>query len=415
MGIEEERFINCVPNELLCSICTDVVEDPLECAECETAFCKTCIEDWMSRSQDCPNRCKITLRPPHRILRNILESQQLRCRRYKEGCPFVSDLAKIKSHDEEDCPVRIVKCNYPGCNAYIFVNDIALHEKSCEFRHKICPGCSANLSLIESQNHSCITYLKEIISKLEEISIKNSQEIQYLENAILSKRSGYQQMHPGVSCQKCKAEPIIGIRFKCLSCESYDLCAICMPNSVHGHKFIPMENSGEHEGVTCDSCSQFPIVGLRYKCKNCINTGTIYIDLCHMCKIQNSHEHKKFYIWVPFQVSVTHLKGSKGVYRPGEEFERSWKVTNNGLDIITNIVMICTEGDPCSNLYIVKTKRKIFDTLSIEPGCSVVLSIKDRIEQTQSGEYTATWRLGTTDRVSFFGAELRYNIVILNI
>jgi hypothetical protein len=176
-----------------------------------------------------------------------------------------------------------------------------------------------------------------------------------------------------------------------------------------------MENSGEHEGVTCDGCSQFPIMGLRYKCKSCLNTGRLYIDLCHKCKIEDNHEHKEFYIWVPFQVSVTHLKGNKGVYRPGEEFERSWKVTNNGLDIITNIVMICTEGNPCSNLYIVRTKQKRFDKLSIEPGCSVVLTIKDKIEKTPSGEYCATWRLGTTDRISFFGAELRYNIMILNI
>lgn len=122
----------------------------------------------------------------------------------------------------------------------------------------------------------------------------------------------------------------------------------------------------------------------------------------------------EYYIWVPFQVTVTHLKPAKSVYRLGEDFERSWKVTNNGLDIITNIVMICTEGDPCSNLYTVRIMQKKFNQLILEPGCSAVVTIQDKIQQKQAGEYSSCWRLGTTDRVSFFGTQLRYNLIVIN-
>lgn len=276
MGIEVERFLNYIPNELICSICTDVVDDPRECSDCETSFCKKCIEDWMSRSQLCPNRCNITLRQSHRIIRSMLESQELKCRRYKEGCPYTSDLAKIKLHEEENCPFRTVKCIHPDCNEYIYMNKIQSHESSCPYIQLTCPKCQGDLQQTGQEHHSCIPYFKDMIDKLEEISITQLQEIQRLENAILSRSQGYQQMHPGVRCQECGVVPIIGIRFKCLSCEVYDLCEVCMADSPHDHNFIPMENSADHEGVTCDVCNQFPIIGLRYKCRICGNIGMFY-------------------------------------------------------------------------------------------------------------------------------------------
>lgn len=33
-----------------------------------------------------------------------------------------------------------------------------------------------------------------------------------------------------------------------------------------------------HEGIECDGCLQLPIIGVRYKCKNCAD-----FDLCSKC------------------------------------------------------------------------------------------------------------------------------------
>lgn len=105
MGIDVNRFKGEVDEELLCPICSAVLENPLQVRKalytswrrtvkyswillqqapnCEHAFCSACIHEWLSRQPTCPvDRQTITppqLRPVPRILRNLLYRWQ--CRR----------------------------------------------------------------------------------------------------------------------------------------------------------------------------------------------------------------------------------------------------------------------------------------------------------------------------------------------
>lgn len=53
MGYDIERFVGYVNEGLLCSICRDVLEDPLQ-APCEHAFCTACIHGWLVHHSNCP-------------------------------------------------------------------------------------------------------------------------------------------------------------------------------------------------------------------------------------------------------------------------------------------------------------------------------------------------------------------------
>ena len=44
MGYDVARFMGEVDEELLCPICSGVLEDPLQAPECEHAFCMGCIQ-----------------------------------------------------------------------------------------------------------------------------------------------------------------------------------------------------------------------------------------------------------------------------------------------------------------------------------------------------------------------------------
>ena len=44
MGYDVARFMGDVDEELLCPICSGVLEDPLQAPECEHAFCMGCIQ-----------------------------------------------------------------------------------------------------------------------------------------------------------------------------------------------------------------------------------------------------------------------------------------------------------------------------------------------------------------------------------
>jgi len=48
-------------------------------------------------------------------------------------------------------------------------------------------------------------------------------------------------VHSGVACHSCKMNPIIGVRYKCANCKSYDICANCESKGVHRwHVFIKL-------------------------------------------------------------------------------------------------------------------------------------------------------------------------------
>ena len=41
---------------LQCSICLDLVMEPVECQKCSKLFCKECINNWLQNSTQCPNK-----------------------------------------------------------------------------------------------------------------------------------------------------------------------------------------------------------------------------------------------------------------------------------------------------------------------------------------------------------------------
>lgn len=97
MGYDITRFIDKIDEEFLCSICTMVLENPLQ-SFCEHMFCDVCIKGWLMLKYDqiCPNdRTSLTfdqLKVPGRIIRNLLNKLNIRC----DFCKWKANL-KLKS------------------------------------------------------------------------------------------------------------------------------------------------------------------------------------------------------------------------------------------------------------------------------------------------------------------------------
>ncbi|KAF8512331.1 hypothetical protein JB92DRAFT_2928993 [Gautieria morchelliformis] len=113
-------------------------------------------------------------------------------------------------------------------------------------------------------------------------------------------------VHAGVSCDSCEMPAIIGVRWKCLVCENYDLCTDCRSSgkctNQHSvqHRVLRIESPQTplpiHEGWECDGCKTAPIVGVRWKCLVCDE-----YDLCDACHSSEAHpvEHQVLRIESP--------------------------------------------------------------------------------------------------------------------
>ena len=102
MGFDVERFVNPVNEGLLCCICRDVLEDPLQ-APCEHAYCSTCINGWLVHENCCPED------------RRLLFSSQLKPPfRYLCTCSFSCDIKKFRLMFISDSLVQLltIQCQY---------------------------------------------------------------------------------------------------------------------------------------------------------------------------------------------------------------------------------------------------------------------------------------------------------------
>ena len=112
MGWDINRFIRTksIEAELICSICTDVVEDPVQ-TEFDHIFCRDCINEWLQKGNGtCPVERHVisqdSLKSPNRIIKQILNNLIIRCKSYGGGCCLMSrleDIARLIEHEIDQC------------------------------------------------------------------------------------------------------------------------------------------------------------------------------------------------------------------------------------------------------------------------------------------------------------------------
>lgn len=157
MGYDTARFKDEVDDELLCPICTGVLEDPVQAEKCEHSFCRGCIGDWLSKHPSCPidrgDLTKPQLKPVPRILRNLLSKLQVNC-----------------DHMDE------------GCGEWLKLDSLEIHLKVCDFNPKKPIQCDKGCKLMhmkcETQSHDCI---KELRVLLDETKVRHRQSEERLE------------------------------------------------------------------------------------------------------------------------------------------------------------------------------------------------------------------------------------------
>ena len=125
MGLDVNRFRGgSVDEELLCPICTGVLESPVQAPICEHAFCSACIREWMSRGNSGRSTCPVDrqeftspqLKPVPRILKNLLARLEISCDNASYGCEVITKLDLLPHHlkDCEHNPKKPVSC-LQGC------------------------------------------------------------------------------------------------------------------------------------------------------------------------------------------------------------------------------------------------------------------------------------------------------------
>ncbi|KAM4027850.1 RING finger protein 151-like isoform 1-T1 [Anomaloglossus baeobatrachus] len=229
MGYDIERFLGYVNEGLLCCICRDVLERPLQ-APCEHAFCASCIHGWLVHHNNCPeDRHALTvtdLRALHRYMRNDLSRLQIQCKNYRSGCEMVCSLESIDKHERE-CEHSRMSCINAGkylissisalsvlfcvtfsegflllgCPIQFERRHLDSHLAVCEHRSRECPnGCGYAILSAEDLQHNCIAELRtelellrsEMICRVEETKQEMESRLDSQRRHMVQKESLFQ-------------------------------------------------------------------------------------------------------------------------------------------------------------------------------------------------------------------------------
>nr|XP_046159338.1 RING finger protein 151-like isoform X4 [Oncorhynchus gorbuscha] len=175
MGYDLERFVGYVNEGLLCCVCRDVLERPLQ-APCEHAYCDACISSWLIHHHSCPeDRLPLdisTLRPLHRYMRNDLSRLQIRCVNSGQGCDAVCCLETLHTHEDE-CPFTFISCSSTGCPVQVERRGLESHLLECEFRSRAClSGCGHTLLSVDQSQHNCVAELRTELELLRFVCLR---------------------------------------------------------------------------------------------------------------------------------------------------------------------------------------------------------------------------------------------------
>ena len=177
------HFINPPPDDVICPLCLDIIEEPYQFTCCGQHICKKCKDKFKQQatttrtntSRQIP-RCpmcrhnKYSMLPDKYFERNTLNKLLIWC---SEGCGQEIELGRLKSHLSQ-CPCIQLDCPN-GCGSKVQGQFMAEHKKNCPKRPFTCHYCKyqSTYEVIVNEHHPvCDKYLIICPNKCSEDEIE---------------------------------------------------------------------------------------------------------------------------------------------------------------------------------------------------------------------------------------------------
>lgn len=182
MGVPDEEFADpdAVPEDLRCSLCFEVLQDPVEgSCGCEKPFCRPCLARAVEGPRRCPH-CRVALRledmhVAHRTIRARLDALQRRCPR--PGCSWTGLLEA--RHDHQCLPARMEQVLRENAELR---NQVAKTQSELKEKSGLLEAEREQKRLRVSEKDAEITQLKGRVAELTGVSDEMEGVIRQLSN-----------------------------------------------------------------------------------------------------------------------------------------------------------------------------------------------------------------------------------------
>ena len=141
-----------IDDEFRCSICNEPFEKPT-CTPCDHTFCRSCIEEWLKKSNDTNSVCPVCrhplsidddLKPASRIISNRIDRYLVKCSACQQDKiprgEFADHVSKMCGKTNVSCSACDILCPWIGPR-----NQLSNHLATCPYQ-KIRPALKSLLA-----------------------------------------------------------------------------------------------------------------------------------------------------------------------------------------------------------------------------------------------------------------------------
>ena len=151
----------------ICSICLNLVWNPIDCSKCQNIFCKYCIDIIKKEKKySCPLCRKLFKSSNCKALKKIFEGIKIKCA--NSSCKEYPNYSDYVEH-LKNCQYRKYHCSNEGCDYENTLNnkeELKTHFTSCLYRITNCDFCKKEMIANELKNH-CIKDCPKFIIECE--------------------------------------------------------------------------------------------------------------------------------------------------------------------------------------------------------------------------------------------------------
>lgn len=172
---EKYAFVKEIPAEFICLICSKLLRNPHVTECCGQHYCRYCLEKWLQknvkkpcpfcRTENCNHMCYLPMKRDIDELEVYCVNREKGCETtsmlkviedHIKRCEFESGTCKhrcgasllrkeIKEHERNECPNRIVRCQYCQETGQFKSITTSVHQARCQNFPIDCPnGCEAS-------------------------------------------------------------------------------------------------------------------------------------------------------------------------------------------------------------------------------------------------------------------------------
>ena len=136
------EFVDKVPEDYQCTICTNILTDSVLTDCCGQDFCDGCLNTWLQRQKTCPHCREANFKfIVDKRMKRVIISLKIYCPNRSKGCDKITTMSECNQHLEKYLFVE-VSCT-KKCGERMLRKELQDHEDNkCPNRLVLCQYCN---------------------------------------------------------------------------------------------------------------------------------------------------------------------------------------------------------------------------------------------------------------------------------